>query len=1064
MKVIGGVMMRGKLILLFYLILTLCAFILNFNIGFADTLGTSGTWAGISQNILCSTARQDGTLVMAGAGGRYQILNADNILGTTGIWKWTGESIVSAVTRSNGDVVLVSRFGYYQILKTDNTLGKSGMWEHSGYETYAATVRHDDSVVLVGSGGRFQILNADNTWGLTQSNVLGTNIGIFSVATKIDGSVVLASINGIRILYPDNTFSSIIGSGLWEMLSIRGMTVRADGSVLLLGNDGRYQVLNTDNSFGAYGASNVLGNGGASGASGAVRPDGSTILAQGNRGQLYVLSPSNTLGSVFSWTHGTWIMTATTRKDGSVFLGGESGLYQIYNPSSSIFDTSITATSTSISVNSTWNSNPLMGWYTQYSTNGVTWTNASTFVNGTSTIGGLNTNAGYYVRIRYNHIFYSSPIVKYTSANTPTSLTVSSPAQSSLTISWNANGNLSGTIYELYCNTTGQTIYTGTSTNFTHTGLSSGTQYSYKVRAKNGDNIYTSYTGNAAAWTIPSNPTVSLQSSGRISWSNNTNNRGRCYAVLNWGAVPGATGYRVWVFDGYTWTDRYFDVGNVTSWDSRVWRIMPTDATLRSYGDNTQPGNLYNQVKGGQDLPDTPNLLYQKTAATTYDSAHNYWFYVTAYNSSGESSYGNCITPTLVNSTDTTVPTVSNVEINGGASNTGSKTVNIVVSASDPLVTNYTSGTSDDASGVVKYQVSNDNFSSYLEFTSNTFDWTMTSGEGSKTVYVRAVDAAGNPSVAYTSTIYLMNDVTPPNVSVSINNGANQTDSRYVIIAVTANDNLSTIDLMDMRASLDGSTWKSYNGSSWDSGWGDYKAVCNNFDLGTTGGKKYIFIQVRDANGNIGNAIASINYYTSNVAPAAGADFSAPPVTTTSLGENMNGQVVSISGVVMQVVQTNSVDMQITGLSNVSTLMISFDGINWSVPEIIPSGTTTYTKSVTFNQQGKLAIYLKFQNGDGMVSPVITRRFLVDYQSPEGTVSCVGSDATSGNTIQLSVKYKDNISNRLSYSINGGAYNVLPSSGLISAPVSSQGLNDINIKIIDEAGNVASDTVSVWGL
>lgn len=92
---------------------------------------------------------------------------------------------------------------------------------------------------------------------------------------------------------------------------------------------------------------------------------------------------------------------------------------------------------------------------------------------------------------------------------------------------------------------------------------------------------------------------------------------------------------------------------------------------------------------------------------------------------------------------DTTPPTGS-ILINGGASRTKSQTVTLTLSSSDNI------------SGVVSMRLSNDGINwnaweSYVE--SKT--WNLTSGRGTKYVYVQYQDRAGNISKTYSNSIYL---------------------------------------------------------------------------------------------------------------------------------------------------------------------------------------------------------------------------------------------------------------------------------------------------------------------
>ena len=101
----------------------------------------------------------------------------------------------------------------------------------------------------------------------------------------------------------------------------------------------------------------------------------------------------------------------------------------------------------------------------------------------------------------------------------------------------------------------------------------------------------------------------------------------------------------------------------------------------------------------------------------------------------------------------TTLPSGS-VTINGGAAGTHNPTVTLTLSATD------NSGT------VSQMQFSNDG-TTYLtpEAYATSKAWTLTSGDGTKTVYAQFKDTAGNWSVAVSDTIVL--DTTPPAITIT---------------------------------------------------------------------------------------------------------------------------------------------------------------------------------------------------------------------------------------------------------------------------------------------------------
>ncbi len=148
---------------------------------------------------------------------------------------------------------------------------------------------------------------------------------------------------------------------------------------------------------------------------------------------------------------------------------------------------------------------------------------------------------------------------------------------------------------------------------------------------------------------------------------------------------------------------------------------------------------------------------------------------------------------------DTTPPTGS-VTINNGDAVTNSRQVMLQLHAED------------DMSGVTEMQFSEDGVTwTEREPFNSKKDWTLSEGNGLKTVYVRFYDGAGNRSVTYSATIRLEIiieepiDTTPPTGSVTINNGAAVTDNRQVTLELFAEDDMSGVT--EMQFSEDEVTW-----------------------------------------------------------------------------------------------------------------------------------------------------------------------------------------------------------------------------------------------------------------
>jgi hypothetical protein len=103
--------------------------------------------------------------------------------------------------------------------------------------------------------------------------------------------------------------------------------------------------------------------------------------------------------------------------------------------------------------------------------------------------------------------------------------------------------------------------------------------------------------------------------------------------------------------------------------------------------------------------------------------------------------------------TDTTSPT-GTISINNGAAYTNTSTVTMTLSATD------------NSGSVAQMQFSNDNLTySAPEAYATTKTWTLTSGDGLKTVYAKFKDAAGNWSTPVSDSITV--DTMPPSITIT---------------------------------------------------------------------------------------------------------------------------------------------------------------------------------------------------------------------------------------------------------------------------------------------------------
>ncbi|MBI2990002.1 MAG: fibronectin type III domain-containing protein [Candidatus Magasanikbacteria bacterium] len=134
------------------------------------------------------------------------------------------------------------------------------------------------------------------------------------------------------------------------------------------------------------------------------------------------------------------------------------------------------------------------------STDGTSFTTATTTGANTSTyhFSGLTPNTQYTFRVRAGNSAASSTFATssagYTLANAPISLSGSADSMSAITTIWAGNDNPNGTAYNIQEVSTAASSGWITNTTHTFTGLSGGTQYQFKVKARNTDGIETAYT------------------------------------------------------------------------------------------------------------------------------------------------------------------------------------------------------------------------------------------------------------------------------------------------------------------------------------------------------------------------------------------------------------------------------------------------------------------------------------------------------------------------------------------------------------------------------------------
>lgn len=112
-------------------------------------------------------------------------------------------------------------------------------------------------------------------------------------------------------------------------------------------------------------------------------------------------------------------------------------------------------------------------------------------------------------------------------------------------------------------------------------------------------------------------------------------------------------------------------------------------------------------------------------------------------------------------------------------------------------------------------------------------------------------------------------------------------------------------------------------------------------------------------------------------------------------------------------------------------------------------------------------INLRYCNSDKMPGDNIEFVIIVDNTAPLLSVKTVnGATSTRTGSIRLHLTVKDNITtdDNIQYSTDGLDWSALPTDKIITVSGLINGLNNINVKIKDEAGNISEATINVWNL
>lgn len=258
----------------------------------------------------------------------------------------------------------------------------------------------------------------------------------------------------------------------------------------------------------------------------------------------------------------------------------------------------------------------------------------------------------------------------------------------------------------------------------------------------------------------------------------------------------------------------------------------------------------------------------------------------------------------------------------------------------------------------------------------NPFQWTLASGDGVKTVYMRVEDVAGNMSAVVTDSIVL--DTIAPYPDISINSGAQHTNSRNVTLTLSATDTGSGMG--------QGSKMKISNTNPVD--WStvpeeDYPGLhTRQWGLSSGNGVKTVYAKFKDAAGNWSVADLGTIIFD-DVQPTGSISFSGRP------------QYINTLNVALDLSASD------TG-SGVSQMKVYNFGEEGSAPWEPYAATKNWTLT---GPDGRKTVYAKFKDRAGNESIAYYATTILDRVPPvidSMTVNIPGDYITNPNRIDVS--------------------------------------------------------------
>ncbi|MFF2886269.1 S-layer homology domain-containing protein [Paenibacillus sp. NPDC057967] len=450
-------------------------------------------------------------------------------------------------------------------------------------------------------------------------------------------------------------------------------------------------------------------------------------------------------------------------------------------------------------------------------------------------------------------------------------------------------------------------------------------------------------------------------------------------------------------------------------------RVAPTGTVVVNNGKlYTNDANVAVEVTPATGVTDIADMRYAINGSTPTTIAYTNSFIIDVGSTDGEKEItvelideaGN-VSPVYTSTItlDTVAPT-GTVAINGGAAYTTSAEVTL----------NFTLGAG--VTDVASLQFSNDNLTwSSEQAYSPSMSYTLPAGDGSKTVYVRFIDRAGNTSAAQDS---ITLDTTAPTGTLTITSPV-LTNDTSVTLMITSSD----ANFMEL-----GEAGQPYKARA------AYSNSAQTYTLQDTekDGVKTLQVRLSDLAGN--TTVLTVTITLDRVAPI--------------------GNVVVNEG--KSFTNDANVAVEVTPATGVTDIVSMRYTINGSTPT-----TIAYTNSFILDvgsTDGEKEITVELMDGAGNVSPVYSSTLTLDTEAPTGTVA-INAGAAYTTTAEVTLNFTLGAGVNDVVKVQFSNDNLTWSSEQAYSPSMSytlpagDGSKTVYVRFIDRAGNTGTAQDSI---